>query len=53
MKNYKTGEIRNIALVSHNGAGKTTLVERFLYDTKVTTRMGDVQSGTAAMDFEE
>jgi elongation factor G len=53
MKEYKTGQIRNIALISHNGAGKTTLVERLLFNTGVTTRMGDVQSGTAAMDFEE
>ena len=53
MKEYNTEDIRNIALISHSGAGKTTLVERFLFDTNVTTRMGDVQSGTAAMDFEE
>ncbi len=53
MKEYPTGKIRNIALVSHNGAGKTTLVERFLFDTQVTTRMGSVQNGTAAMDFDE
>jgi elongation factor G len=53
MKTYTTDKIHNIALVSHNGAGKTTLVERFLYDTEVTTRMGEVQKGTAAMDFEE
>jgi elongation factor G len=53
MKEYKTGQIRNIALISHNGAGKTTLVERLLFNTDVTTRMGDVQSGSAAMDFEE
>lgn len=53
MKEYKTEEIRNIALISHNGAGTTTFVERLLFNTKVTTRMGDVQNGTAAMDFEE
>lgn len=53
MKEYKTSQIRNIALISHNGAGKTTLVERLLFNTGVTTRMGSVQSGTAAMDFEE
>lgn len=53
MKQYQTDKIRNIALVSHNGAGKTMLVERLLFDTKVTTRLGSVQNGTAAMDFEE
>lgn len=53
MKEYQTGQIRNIALVSHNGAGKTTLVERLLFNTKAITRMGSVQAGTAAMDFEE
>lgn len=53
MKEYKTANIRNIALVSHNGAGKSTFVERLLFDTGVTTRMGSVQQGTAAMDFEE
>lgn len=53
MKVYKTEQIRNIALVSHNGAGKTTLVERLLFHTGVTTRMGNPQNGTAATDFEE
>ena len=53
MKEYTTENLRNIALASHSGAGKTTLAERLLFDTKVLTRMGNVQSGTTAMDFEE
>ncbi|MDT8305766.1 MAG: elongation factor G [Anaerolineae bacterium] len=53
MKEYKTEDVRNIALVSHSGSGKTTLVERLLFDTKVLTRMGNVESGTTTMDFEE
>ncbi len=53
MKEYQTGQIRNIALVSHNGAGKTTLVERLLFKSGAISRMGSVISGTAHMDFEE
>jgi elongation factor G len=53
MKEYKTAQIRNIALVSHNGAGKTTFVERMLFDAGITTRMGRVENGTAVTDFEE
>ncbi len=53
MKEYHTGQIRNIALVSHNGAGKTTMVERLLFNNGVLTRMGSVQAGTAAMDYDE
>lgn len=53
MKEYETSKIRNVAIVSHNGAGKTTLVERLLFQTRATTRMGNVANGTTVMDFEE
>lgn len=53
MKEYKTGQIRNVVLAGHNGAGKTIFVERALFNTGATTRLGRVENGTAAMDFEE
>lgn len=53
MNEYETKKIRNVALVSHNGAGKTSMVERLLFQTGATTRMGNVLNGTSIMDFEE
>jgi elongation factor G len=53
MKEYKTQNLRNIALVSHSSAGKTMLAEAFLHYTGVTTRLGRIEDGTTVSDFEE
>jgi elongation factor G len=53
MKEYTTEFIRNVALVSHSGAGKTMLAEAFLHFTGGTTRLGRIEDGTTAADFEE
>ncbi len=53
MKEYGTELIRNVALVGHSGSGKTSLTEGFLFNTGVTTRLGRVEDGTAAADFED
>jgi elongation factor G len=53
MKEYTTEAIRNIALVSHSGAGKTMLVEAFLHAIGATTRLGKIEDGTTAADFED
>jgi len=53
MKEYKTQNIRNIALVSHSSAGKTMLAEAFLHFTGATTRLGRIEDGTTASDFQE
>jgi elongation factor G len=53
MKEYTTEFIRNLALVSHSGAGKTMLAEAFLHFTGATTRLGKIEDGTTAADFED
>jgi elongation factor G len=53
MKEYTTTFIRNVALVSHSGAGKTMLAEACLHFTGATTRLGRIEDGTTAADFEE
>jgi elongation factor G len=44
--------LRNIALVAHQGAGKTSLAEVMLYKTGIINRLGRVEDGNTAMDFE-
>ena len=53
MKEYTTEFIRNIALVSHSSAGKTILAEAFLHFSGATTRLGRIEDGTTASDFED
>ena len=53
MKEYTTEFLRNIALVSHGSGGKTMLAEAFLHVTGGTTRMGKIEDGTTASDFED
>ena len=47
----KPERIRNIGIMAHIDAGKTTTTERILYYTGRLHRMGDVDHGTAVMDW--
>ncbi|MBT7783541.1 MAG: elongation factor G, partial [Anaerolineae bacterium] len=53
MKEYTTESIRNIALVGHSSSGKTMMAEAFLFFSGATTRMGKVEDGSTASDFDD
>lgn len=55
MRNSRTisnAHLRNLGVIAHVDAGKTTTTERILYYTGESHRIGDVNDGTAQMDFD-
>ncbi len=52
MSKFESTHLRNVALVGHGSTGKTSLAEAFLFLTGKNDRLGRVDDGSAAMDFE-
>ena len=47
------GKIRNIAVVGHRGVGKTSLTEALLFQAGKTNRLGTIDAGTTAGDWDD
>ena len=52
IKEYRIKNLRNVGIIGHSGTGKTSLAEALLYYTKSTDRLGRVEDGTTATDFD-
>jgi len=52
-RSHSLDKVRNIGIIAHIDAGKTTTTERMLFYTGVSHKMGEVDLGTAVMDWME
>lgn len=51
MKEYTSEQIRNLAIIGHATVGKTTLAEAMLFSAGEVNRLGIVDDGTTASDY--
>jgi elongation factor G len=49
----EAAKIRNVAVVGHRGTGKTSLVEAMLFQSGAINRLGTIEQGTTASDWDE
>ena len=51
MNNYRTGDIRNIAVLGGSGSGKTTLVEAAAFAGENKNYLGSIAQGNTDFQF--
>ncbi len=52
MQQHTTEQMRNVVLLSHSGAGKTSLAEAMLFNSGAINRLGKVDQGNTASDYD-
>lgn len=53
IKEYKTENIRNVAIIGHGGTGKSSILEAMLYINGKIDKLGSAEAGTLVSDFED
>jgi elongation factor G len=53
VKEYPSGQIRNVVVLGHGGSGKSTLVDALCFATGTSRRHGSVKDGTALTMYTE
>ncbi len=53
LKEYKADQIRNVAIIGHGSTGKSTLFDAMLFVGGKLPKIGSVDQGTLASDFDE
>ena len=51
MKEYNSGDIRNLAIIGHGACGKTILSEAMLANGGVVNRIGSIENGSTVSDY--